>query len=158
MPIGEFEYTPTTVKAGTPIDLIAFSGGKANKEGEVYYYQFIGIDVNIGDTLRILSTLMSIKSDNDTINKIHIPVSEYDGAKAVTSAVFYLQDNTHDLSINLSVAGLSGDTAELGKIKSIVQRGTRKREYVVINNSIDIFANNYKTAFGVLHFNEKPFW
>jgi hypothetical protein len=157
IPIGEFDYTPATVKAGTPIDLIAFSGGKANKEGEVYYYQFIGIDAKNGDTLRILSTFISVADDEDNANKIYIATSEYDAEKRITSAIFYPQDSTHELPIDFSAAGLAGDTSDLDKMKSVVQHGIKKREYVIINKSIDIFENNYKTVFGILHFTERPY-
>jgi len=157
-PVKEFNFTPGTLPAGTTLDLIAFSGGKANTKDKVYYYQFIGVDPANGDTIRILSTLISVPDETDAAKKIYTPTSQYDFAKRIVSAIFYPQDSTHDVSINLISETIDNENKEmdLDNIKSALENKRLKNEFVVVNKSIDIFANEYKTVFGVLHFTERP--
>jgi len=51
----DFKFSTTTLKEGTKIELLSFSGGDDLSEENIYYKQFIGIDKNSGDTLRILA-------------------------------------------------------------------------------------------------------
>jgi hypothetical protein len=156
-PLKEFSFTPALIPVGTPLDLIAYSGGKANTEDEIYYYQFIGVDKK-NDTFRILSTIISVYDDKDAANKIYTPTSQYDPEKRVASAIFYPQDSTNKLAIDFSSSELSGDNKDsnFSKINSVLEGRIKKSEFVVINKSMDIFLRDYKTAFGVLHFKEIP--
>lgn len=51
----DFKYTGTTIKEGTKIELLSYSGGDDLLDGNIYYKQFIGIDKVNGDTLRVLA-------------------------------------------------------------------------------------------------------
>ena len=60
---GQFDYKPldecnfkmTTVETGTSFKILAYSGGKKCTKDTQYYYQFIGINQETQDTMRILS-------------------------------------------------------------------------------------------------------
>ena len=43
-----------------------------------------------------------------------------------------------------------------GKILSILDNKTKQKEYVVINESMDLFRKNHKAAIGVLNFKQVP--
>ena len=50
-----YKYEDAGLKNRTPILLLSFSDGKRCNSGTVYYYQFIGINKETGDTVRIFS-------------------------------------------------------------------------------------------------------
>ena len=158
-PLSEFSYTPGSIPAGTTVNLIAYSGGKANEENKIYYYQFIGVDPQANDTFRILSTLISVPSEKrDDIDKIYVPTSEYNPDKRITSAIYYPEDSTNEFAVDMAgVTSTSNDTAATAeKIFSAIKHESKNEKFVVINNSIDIFQRDYKTVFGILHFTEQP--
>ncbi|MBS0646411.1 MAG: hypothetical protein JSR97_07440 [Verrucomicrobia bacterium] len=51
----DFKFTATTIKEGTKLELLSYSGGDDLLEENIYYKQFIGIDKTNGDTLRVLA-------------------------------------------------------------------------------------------------------
>ena len=122
-PLNENSFVMDSLPGGTLLDLIAYSGGKKNTKDDIYYYQFIGVNKENGDTIRILSTIISVPDEKDPANKIYSPTSQYDPKKRILSTVYYPQDSSHRIAID---------------------------------KSIDIFQRNYKTVFGVLHFDEIP--
>jgi len=59
----DFEFTASKITDGTKIELLSFSGTKDFNENEIYYAQFIGVDLSSGDTVRILElTLLNAPS------------------------------------------------------------------------------------------------
>ena len=156
-PLEDLNYTMDSIPAGTPLKLIAYSGGVPNTEDEVYYFQFIGVDERNSDTMRILSTLISFTDAASVSGKTYTPTSQYNPDKRISDAVFYPQDSIKNLLINLSVPGIPESVVqELKKIDETGSKNLSKKQYVAINKSIDIFEKNYKTVIGVLHFTETP--
>ncbi len=112
----DFIFSPATIKEGTKIELLSFSGGDDLRDGKLYYKQFIGIDKTTGDTVRILAIAS---------------MQHYDLDKAPRIGSF-----TKDISIRDQMA--AGDL-----------------EYIIFNKELaDIEKGNYKTAFGILKFDE----
>ena len=52
------------LKSGTKIKLLSFSSGPACTDKETYYYQFIGINEETNDTVRILAPCQTIADKN----------------------------------------------------------------------------------------------
>lgn len=154
----DMRYTTDSIEPGTPLKLIAYSGGIPSNKDVIYYYQFIGVDEKNNDTIRILSAIISYDDEKSVAGKIYTPTSEYDPSKSKLSVKFYPQDSIANMVINLSspeiVDGLPADNLE--KIKEAANSRIIKDQLVAVNKSIDIFENNYKTVIGVLHFNDKP--
>ena len=154
----EMNYTMDSIVPGTPLKLIAYSGGIPSNKDVVYYYQFIGVDEKNNDTVRILSAMISYDDEKSVIGKIYTPTSEYDPSKRKLSAEFYPQDSIANMLINLSspeiIDGLPAENLE--KIKEAANIRIMKEQLVAVNKSIDIFENNYKTVIGVLHFSDRP--
>jgi len=51
----DYKFEDAALKRGTEILLLSFSDGRPCNSGTVYYYQFIGINKETGDTVRIFS-------------------------------------------------------------------------------------------------------
>jgi len=66
----DFKFTTTTIKEGTKIELLSYSGGDDLSEENIYYKQFIGIDKNNGDTLRVLALAQMQNYDLDKALRI----------------------------------------------------------------------------------------
>lgn len=72
----DYKYEDAGLKNRTEILLLSFSDGKPCGSGTVYYYQFIGINKETGDTVRIFS-----------------PCQVYDYKKQLREATFVALDN-----------------------------------------------------------------
>lgn len=157
-PLNETSFVMDSIPAGIVIDLIAYSGGKKNTKDDIYYYQFIGVNKSNHDTIRILSTIISVPDEKDPANKIYSPTSQYDPKKRILSTIYYPQDSSHRIAIDLSgiTAYVDNRDTNISRMLSTLENPGKKNEFVVINKSIDIFQRNYKTVFGVLHFEEIP--
>jgi hypothetical protein len=66
----DFKFTTATIKEGTKIELLSYSGGDDLSEENIYYKQFIGIDKNNGDTLRVLALAQMQNYDLDKALRI----------------------------------------------------------------------------------------
>ena len=157
-PLEDLNYTIDSITAGTPLKLIAYSGGTPNTKDDIYYFQFIGVDEKNSDTIRILSTLISYPDEASVAGKTYTLTSQYNPGKRISDAVFYPQDSMQNMLINVSASQIPESIAEdLKKIDDPGIKSLTKKQWVAINKSIDIFERNYKTVIGVLHFNETPF-
>ena len=152
----DYHYVPASIAPGTEIELLAFSGGKKSDENNLYYYQFIGIDKSNGDTIRILTPVISIVDETGVDNKIYTTPLQFNPDKGITTASFELPPS--DTMLNLINQSETTPNEEIspGKILSILDNKTKQKEYVVINESIDLFRKNYKAAIGVLNFKQVP--
>ena len=157
-PLNETSFVMDSIRGGTLLDLIAYSGGKKNTKDDIYYYQFIAVNKENGDTIRVLSTIISVPDEKDPANKIYSPTSQYDPKKRILSTIYYSQDSSHRIAIDMSgiTAYVDNRDTNISRMLSTLENPGKKNEFVVINKSIDIFQRNYKTVFGVLHFDEIP--
>ena len=82
----------------------------------------------------------------------------FDGTKQITEAVFYPQDSSHQMPIQmLSVTKSENEASETSKLlEDVMKDKISSKEFVVVNKSLDIFDNKYKTAVAVLHFEQIP--
>lgn len=126
----DFKFTPAHLKDGTRIELLAFSGnGGKDCEPEVSYYcQFIGINRENGDTVRILARCQ-----------------QYDLQNTPRLGTF-TSESTFDSIL---------DSAALKIPQEGFTFSGKEKKYVVINNKpelLDLENKNFKTAIGTLAF------
>jgi len=119
----EFRYSEATIKEGTKIKILSFSGGKDCSPEETYYFQFIGVNQSTMDTVRILSPCQLIKADEMPEEGNFYPLQE-------------------------SAALLEKVLKEHGEKPLIAEK-----KFVVFNRHFkDIEERNFKTAIGMLSF------
>ena len=142
---------------GTPVRLIAYSGGIDENEKEIYYHQFIGVDKTTNDTLRILTSFITFPAPGSEKNKSARNVYLYSRTKRLTDAEIYPHDSIMVLLQNLSEKGYS--ESEVKDIPTDIEPLTKeikRKRFVVLNKDMDIFQRNFKTVIGVLQFKEQP--
>ena len=157
MPLEQYEYKQAGIQPGTEVELLAFSGGKEGDENSVYYYQFIVLDKANGDTLRILTPLISVE-EPDLPNKTYTTPLLYDPEKGITNAFYERMDSTQNLLLQVEKFTKSGGSLDSVDINSMMKM-VDKKQFVVINKSMPEFENpNYRTAIGVLNFKGMPWY
>ena len=152
----DFNYNSANISRGSEIELLAFSGGKESDGNTIYYYQFIGIDKSSGDTVRIISSLISVDESAGLKNKTYTTPLQFDPGKGITTAEFEPSDSSQQLAAELNATATTNAKISEEQIKQIIQGKSNKQELLVINKSIDLFQRDYKAAIGVLNFKEIP--
>ena len=155
-PLKDFAYTPATIAPGTEIELLAISGGKESDEETIYYWQFIGIDKSSGDTVTIISPLISVANSTAPNDKTYTTPLQYDPDKKITTADFYPSDSSQKRAADFGALIPSDGPPSEDQVKKIMEGKTGRKEVIVINKGMDIFQRNYKAAFGVLNFKQQP--
>jgi hypothetical protein len=153
-PLKDFNYTPANIARGSEIELLAFSGGQQSDENTIYYCQFIGIDKSTGDTVKIISSLISVEEPGE--NKTYTTPMQFDPHKGITTAEFEPSDSAQQLAVEFNAAASSEKQLTEEQIKQIMEGKSNRKELVAINKDIDLFQRDYKAAIGVLNFKKMP--
>jgi hypothetical protein len=153
-PLKDFNYTPAGIARGSEIELLAFSGGEKSDENTIYYYQFIGINKSSGDTVKIISSLISVNEPGE--NKTFTTPLQYDPDKGITTAEFEPSDSSQHLAAEFNASATTDKQLTEEQVKQIIEGKSNKKELVVINKSIDLFQRDYKAAMGMLNFKKIP--
>jgi hypothetical protein len=129
-------YEKGNIRDGTTIRILSFSGGPDCTDETTYYYQFIGVNKDNNDTVRILSPCQTIPEGNT-------PTEGTFSSWEKTSAPL---DNALD--------ALKKDHDELKDLdKDNFEPTNRTDRKVVFNKKqLDIETRNYKTVIGTLGF------
>jgi hypothetical protein len=156
LPLEEYKYSQASIQPGTEVELLAFSGGKEGDENSVFYYQFLVVDKTAGDTLRILTPLISIDESAGLDNKTYTTPLQYNPNKGVKNAFYELVDSTQNLALQVESLIKDNKNDSSVDINSLMTK-VDKKQFVVINKSMPEFENpNYRTAIGVLNFKRIP--
>ena len=156
LPLEEYRYAQASIQPGTEVELLAFSGGKEADEKGLYYYQFIVLDKNKGDTLRILTPLISVDESAGLDNKTFTTPLQYNPEKGVTNAFYEPMDSAQNLALQVDALIKDNKNDSSVDINSLMSK-VDKKQFVVINKSMSEFENpNYRTAIGVLNFKKIP--
>jgi hypothetical protein len=156
VPLEEYKYSKANIQAETEVELLAFSGGKESGEKSVYYYQFMVRDKSTGDTLRILTPLISVDQSAGVDNKTYTTPLQYDVAKGITNAFYEPMDSSQNLLLQTESLDKLGKNDSSVNIEALMSK-IDKPQFVVVNKSMDVFENpNYRTAIGVLNFKKIP--
>ena len=157
IPLSQFTIDSNAVAPGATVQIIAYSGGKESKEHKINYFQFIVVNKESGDTVRVLTALINVPGDSD--KGTYTSPTMFDGNKGIFEATFEPKDSTQNMMINLYTVA-SEKEADPQAMKEIITN-TRNTaagdEWVVVNKSLHIFENaNYKTTVGTLKFGSIP--
>lgn len=148
VPLDDYEYQHTEIATGEVIDLIAFSGGPADDEDNIYYYQFIGIRTSTGDTVKILSPLISVPGETEK-ERIHTTPLQFNADKNITYGTYRPMDSAHVILLEHDRLAKMGEgivNADPGSFDKI----TQKQTVVLINEGW--FRNRYPAAVGIIDF------
>lgn len=157
VPLSQFSIDSNAIAPGSAVRIIAYSGGKDSKKNDINYFQFIVLNKESGDTVRVLTALINTPGDSD--KGTYTTPSMFDGSKGVFDATFEPKNSTQNMVINLSMATREkeGDLQAIQKIMTDTNNTVTGNEWVVVNKSLQIFGNrNYKTIIGILKFGSVP--
>jgi hypothetical protein len=149
-PLDEIPFRISPLEKGTTLKLIAFSGGNQTDNEHTYYHQFIAINEFSGDTIRVLTPLISVGQEN-----IYTTPLQYNHDKGIETASFEPRDSSFYFKINAFAMGdkLTTDSTTFDKM----QKKSDADEMVVMVKKVPLFENtHYKTVIGALHFDEQP--
>lgn len=161
LPLKEYTYEPAEIRPGTEINIVAFSGGRENDKDADYYPQFIVINTSNGDTVRILTPLISTDSSAGSTSKTYTSPMQFDGSRGIRSATYETANPHQRMMMRLtseSIFHLPEGAEGIKELNSLIGDTIGKKEYVVINNAAPIFERKYKTIIGVLNFKDPPWW
>ncbi len=153
-PLSQFQDTPVSLSSGTPIRILAFSGGEVGKAtDELHYCQFIGINQSTGDTVRILTAAIDVEEAGSDGKPALTPSTTYDFDKGVNDATFKVPTENDEMIIKMipQLQGGNNVPKNLGEDKNDVVK-----EYVMIPEGEPFFSRHYKTAAGILSFHQQP--
>jgi hypothetical protein len=153
-PLKEFQDTLATLPSGAAIRILAYSGGEGQKQRpELHYCQFIGIDETTGDTVRILAAAIDAVEEGGDGKPVMTASTEYDFDKGVTEATFKTPTEDDKMMINMMSKG-NPDSKTVENI--VTKRDTGAKAYVFIPKGIPFFSRHFKTAVGILSFQQQP--
>lgn len=152
-PLAETGFTMDSLSKGTPLRIIAWSGGLKDTRKMQYLHQFIVIDKNTNDTLRVLARMISVKSRGEE-NGIYTPVSTFDPDLGVLDAEYRPLPQQENLMDAVSFKIEEGSTTEEEILKAVSDTVTAQK-FVIMNTEFP-FSRNYKTVIGVLYFDTQP--
>jgi hypothetical protein len=156
VPLSKYKIDNADIKPDAEVKIIAYSGGKKSEKDNVNYFQFIVINKESGDTLRILAPLICITKEAGVENDTYSTPALFDRSKGVIDAVYEVKDSTQNMIVNLDASPVPGE-GDIEAIKKSLTKTVNGKEFVVVNRSIPIFANPaYKTAIGILKFRKTP--
>lgn len=128
---------------------------KESNKGEVNYFQFIARRTQSDDIVRILLPLISVDDAAGVENKTYMTPLQYNISKRIRYAYYQKEDSNTNLLLQADRLGMkmSDTTKEINNLMDHINAN----QFVVVNNSISIFSNSYKTAIGILHFKQIPY-
>lgn len=157
VPLSQYTIDSNAIEPGTPVQIIGYSGGQVSSKNNTNYFQFIVLNKETADTVRVLAALINAPGDSD--KGIYTSPTMFDANKGVFDATFEPADSTQNLMLNVTsaVTGEDSDGQALPQINGDSVYNQPANELVVVNKSLGIFEDKkYKTVVGVLKFSTKP--
>ena len=142
-----------TLDSGTKLTILGYSGGSPS-DTAIIYFPFLVTNDQTGDTLRILSALISVDNEEDPLKETLTPASTYNMDKGIREAIF--EPVTENQGTILELTALATGKVDTG-IDAATGNSKKKPAYVVINHSFPILQDpRFKTVVGVLRFKQIP--
>jgi len=142
-----------TLDSGTKLTILGYSGGGPS-DTAIIYFPFLAINDQTGDTLRILSALISVDNEDDPLKETFTPASTYNMDKGVREVIF--EPVTENQGMMLELTALATGKVDTG-IVTTLDNSKKKPAYVAINHSFPILQDpRFKTVVGVLRFKQIP--
>jgi hypothetical protein len=153
-PLKDFSFIPSDLAPGTALRIIGYSGGKyLQSRDSVYLYEFLCIDKQKNDTIRVFSSLISIENSENPAPTYTTP-HLFDGEKNVYDAVFEIIDPQNEKSF-LMLSSTS-DPKNLDAA-TLDQPARDFKKFVILNKSLPLMMEpRFKAAFGCLRFKQQP--
>jgi hypothetical protein len=150
----DFSFTAADLPSGTPLRILGYSGGREiRSKDSVYLYEFLCVNKQTGDTVKVFSTLISVDNPDNpqpTYTTPHL----FDGEKHVYDAVFETVDPQKERLFLITSA--TADPKDLNATNLGDTLGNLKR-IVILNKSLPLMTEQrFKSAFGCLHFKQQP--
>lgn len=156
VPLSEYKIDSANIKPDAEVRIIGFSGGDNSEKDHVNYFQFLVIEKESGDTVRILAPLILIAKEAGVENDTYTPPSQFDSSKGIFDAVYVLKDSTQNMMVNVASSPMENEK-DIEAIRDKLSNTVHGKEFVVVNKSIPDFENPaYKTAIGILKFKKTP--
>lgn len=156
VPLSEYKIDSANIKPDAEVKIIAYSGGEKSEKDNVNYFQFIVVEKQSGDTVRILAPLIGITKEAGVENDTYTTPSQFDVSKGVFDAVFEVKDSIQNMMLNIDVAHMP-EGEDFEAMQKRLTNSVNGKEFVVVNKSIPDFENPaYKTAIGILKFKKTP--
>ncbi len=153
-PLKDFSFNPSDLATGTALRIIGYSGGKyLQSRDSVYLYEFLCIDTQKNDTIRVFSSLISVDNSEQPEPTYTTP-HMFSGEKTVYDAVFEVIDPQKE-KMFLTISA-TNDPKNIDATTLDQPAGDFKR-FVVLNKSLPLMLEpRFKAAFGCLHFKQQP--
>jgi hypothetical protein len=154
-PLSEAGFIIDSLPQGTPVNIVAWSGGMEEDKNGVYLEQFIVVDKNNGDTVRVLTRFISVPGEDEN-NDIYSPASTYDPDMDIRDAIYKQQREDERVFDAVTISQNADGEMDTGAVMKAITDSAELRKFVVMNSRYPIFSRTYKTVLGRLHFEMKP--
>lgn len=153
LPLNIAALSPDTLAENTPLRIIGFSGGRQQRDGKLYYYEFLTVNQE-ADTIRVITPAITVPGTGDS-DVTHTSPLQYDSQKNISAAYFRTLDSSAGRILQLLTLP-EGDMLQIEKARPLIE-GDIQEKILVSNPSLPSFNQpHYKTVIGVLHFKEIP--
>ena len=107
-----------------------------------------------GETIRVLSALISTNNEEDRLKETFSPASAYDMNKGIREAIF--ESVTGNQDALMALTPLASGKVDTGAFM-LSDKQKKKPAYIVVNKSLSLLQDpHFKTVIGVLRFKEIP--
>lgn len=154
-PLSEAGFTIDSLPEDTPVNIIAWSGGMEETKNGVYLEQFIVVNKNNGDTVRVLTRFISLPGDAEN-SDIFSLASTYDPGMDIRDAVYKRQKEEERTFDAVTISQDADGVMDTAAVRKAITDSVELKKFVVMNRRYPIFSSTYKTVTGRLHFEAKP--
>lgn len=154
LPLKDFSFSTADLPAGTPLRILGYSGGREiRSKDSVLLYEFLCINLNNKDTVRVFSSLISV-DNTDSPPETYTSPHLFNGDKQIYDAVFEQIDSNKEKMFLMTMS--AADPKNLDATLLDQPAGNIKR-FVILNHRLPpMLVPTYKCAFGCLHFKQQP--
>lgn len=156
VPLADFKYEPANITSGTEVEILANLDGPSDNGDTVFYYQFIVLNKNNGDTIRILCPEITVDLEGDANGKTSSTPLLYDISKGVTTAFYELSDTSKSLLLNGENMEKLVNTSDSATIEHLLTPSNAIKIVVLDKNDSNTRIFRFKTAIGTLNFKKVP--
>jgi hypothetical protein len=150
----DFKYQPANISPGTEVEILADMGGRENNADTVFYYQFIVINKQTGDTVRILCPEITVELPG--IDKTSTTPTIYNIETRVTTAYYELIDSTKSLLLNVANMDKFVSTNDSAFTAHLLNPANAKEFVLLDKREFTGKEIRFKTAVGTLNFKKRP--
>ena len=156
VPLADLKYKPADITPGTEVEILANLDGPKDNADTVFYYQFIVLNKNNGDTVRILCPEITVDEEAGVEGKTSTTPLLFDMSKGITTAFFELIDSSKSLLLNGENMDKLVSTTDSATINHLFSPSNAIKIVVLDKNDSNDRIFRFKTAVGILNFKKIP--